>query len=67
MKADQACSSERSFARVGRIPETHKKTTSTGTTFRDKRHILALVIFPRIESNHPYLFHYNQGNQKHCR
>ena len=38
MKADQARSSEMSFAGVGRIPETHKKTAPTGTTFRDKRH-----------------------------
>lgn len=37
MKADQARSSERSFAGAGRIPETHKKTAPTGTTFRDKR------------------------------
>ena len=37
MKADQVRSNIRSLAEVGRIPETHKKTTSTGPTFRDKR------------------------------
>jgi len=37
MKTNQASSRRRSFAGVGRIPETHKKTAPTGPTFRDKR------------------------------
>jgi len=43
MKTNQARSCIRSFARVGRIPEIHKKTAPTGTTFRDKRHPPQLI------------------------
>ena len=39
MKVNQVSPRTRSFTGVGRIPETHKKTTSTGTTFRDKRQL----------------------------
>lgn len=34
MKTNQSCPSERSFVGVVRIPEIHKKTISTGITFR---------------------------------
>jgi len=40
MKTNQASSRRRSFAGVGRIPETHKKTAPTGPTFWDKRHLM---------------------------
>jgi len=38
MKVNQANPKRSSFAGVSRIPEIHKKTTSTGTTFRANRH-----------------------------
>lgn len=37
MKTNQVNLKRRSFAGVGRIPDIHKKTTSTGPTSRDKR------------------------------
>jgi len=37
MKTGQFNTKKSSEVGVNRIPETHKKTTSTGTTFRDKR------------------------------
>jgi len=39
MKIDQINSNKSSEVGVNRIPETHKKTAPTGTTFRDKRPI----------------------------
>ena len=39
MKTNQARFYIRSFAGVGRISETHKKTAPTGTTFYDRYRI----------------------------
>jgi len=38
MRTNQVNLRRRSITEVGRIPEIHKKTTSTGTTFGANRH-----------------------------
>jgi hypothetical protein len=44
MKTNQVKLRRKSFAGVNRIPEIHKKTTSTGPTFRDKRQEILKIV-----------------------